>query len=73
MSQKVIEVIEPGCKAKTNNGNIDGFITAVKIGKGPVIYYEFSYFSNNGYEQMWIEEFEFQAENDKKLKFGFKQ
>ena len=71
-----IEVIEPGTRARTVSGAIPGFITSAKIGKtqgGFVVFYEFSYFSSDGYRQVWLEDFEFDTEEVfDTIKIGFK-
>jgi len=70
---EAIKIIKPGTKAKTVIGGIDCFITGVKIcdDKGFVIY-EISYFNQDGYRQLWVDEYEIETDKPDKMKIGFK-
>ena len=50
--------------------NVKGFITAICI-RETKIAYEISYFVNNEYKQIWLQDYEFSTERKRDLEIGF--
>jgi len=66
-----MNIIKHGQKAVTKISNIEGIITATIIRFENIIY-EFSYFNNNEYKQIWVTESEIEVKELEKRKIGLK-
>ena len=66
-----MEIIPAGTKAKTTIGAIEGILTAVVI-REEALSYEFSYFLNGEYKEIWLREFQFTADEHTRISIGYR-
>lgn len=68
----VMDLLSCGQKVITKLSKIEGIITSISI-KFNYVSYEVSYFHEGEYKQIWLNEAEFDTENQQRQAIGFKQ